>query len=102
MFGSPIKYSDFFNQPIPRSPISLISNIPKGELITSICAINTRLKPIYNSGFDNSTETQIECLRAILLDFDNPIERGIATPYIEKFIYKSNLFICISRGSCNG
>ncbi len=31
MFGSPIKYSDFFNQPVPKNPVDLILDIPKDK-----------------------------------------------------------------------
>jgi len=100
MFGSPIKYSDFFNQPIPANPISLIKTIPKDELITSICAVNSRLKPVYNTDFDNSIETQIESLRAILLDLDNPINQSKATPFINQYIQLPSNQVLFTRVTC--
>ncbi|HCY80613.1 MAG TPA: hypothetical protein DHV22_02900 [Xanthomarina gelatinilytica] len=95
-----VKYSDFFNQAANPDPINLIKTIPKDELIASICAINARLKPIYNTAFDNSIETQIESLRAILLDLGNPIDRGIANPFIKKYLQLSSNFLLFSRVTC--
>ncbi len=100
MFGVSIKYSQFFKQQVPQKPINLILDIPKNELIASICAINTRLKPVYNIGFDNSRKTQIECLRAILLDLSNPIHRGIATPFIKQYIQLPSNEILFTRVTC--
>jgi hypothetical protein len=100
MYGILTKYSDFFNQPVPKDPISLILDIPKDELITTICAINTRLKPIYNLSFDNSKETQIDSLRAILLDLNNPINSGFASPFIAKYLQLPSNQILFTRVSC--
>jgi len=100
MFGIPIKYSNFFNSPIPANPIDLIKSIPKDELIASIAAVNTRLKPIFNTSFDNSKRTQIETLRAILLDLGNPIHRGIATPYVRQYLRMPENEILFTRVTC--
>ena len=100
MFGSMIKYSDFFHQQVPLRPIDLIKIIPKDELIASICAINTRLKPVYNTNFDNSIETQIDSLRALLLDLENPINNGIATPFIKRYLELSSNLLFFTRVTC--
>ncbi|WP_127136439.1 hypothetical protein [Flagellimonas oceanensis] len=100
MIGIPIKYSDFFSGPIPINPVNLIKSIPKDELIASIAAINTRLKPIFNTSFDNSRKTQIESLRAILLDLGNPINRGIATPFIKQLLELPDSQILFTRVTC--
>ena len=100
MFGIPIKYSNFFSGPIPANPIDLIKSIPKDELITSIAAVNTRLKPVFNTNFDNSKRTQIEALRAILLDLENPIHRGVATPYARKYLEMQENEILFTRVTC--
>lgn len=100
MFGIPIKYSDFFSGPIPINPINLIKSIPKDELIASIAAVNTRLKPIFQTRFDNTTKTQIESLRAILLDLGNPIDKGIATSFIKQYLSLPNNRILFTRVTC--
>lgn len=100
MVGIPIKYSDFFNSSVPANPIDLIKTIPKDELIASIAAINTRLKPVFNTSFDNSIETQIESLRAILLDLENPIYNGIATPFIKQYLGLPENHIFFTRVTC--
>ncbi|GFZ76015.1 hypothetical protein GCM10011531_00790 [Aquaticitalea lipolytica] len=100
MFGSPIKYSDFFNASVPANPINLIKSIPKGELIASIAAVNTRLKPIFNTSFDNSKENQIDALRAILLDLENPIKSGIAAPYIGQYSEMPENEVLFTRVTC--
>lgn len=76
MVGLPVKYSDFYGQAIPNDPISLISDIPKNELIATIAAVNTRLKPIISSHFDTSIETQRDCIRAIF-NYEESFEQRI-------------------------
>lgn len=100
MLGIPIKYSDFFKTTVPDKPLSLIKSIPKDELIATFAAINTRLKPIFKTSFDNSTKTQIESLRAILLDLNNPIHKGIATPYIKRYLNLPSNHFLFTRVTC--
>ncbi len=85
MIGSLVKYSDFYGKPIPNSPIDLILDIPKAEVIATICAVNARLKPIFSSYIDDSKPTQVDCVRAIFDDFQNPIHRGLSTPVLLKY-----------------
>ena len=59
------KYSDFYETPVPDNPIELILDIAKEELIATIVAVNTRLKPLTSNHYDDSKETQINCLRTI-------------------------------------
>ncbi|CAD0007128.1 hypothetical protein [Flavobacterium chungangense] len=100
MLGNLIKYSDFYTAPIPDNPIELIIDIPKEELIATIVAINTRLKPLGVSHFDDSRDTQINCLRTIFLDNENHIEQSFCLSIINKYIItpsNNNLF---SRVTC--
>lgn len=100
MWGNLIKYSDFYNDSVPENPIELIIDIPKEELIITIVAINTRLKPIGSSHYDDSRKTQIDCLRTVFLDNNNPIHFSICLNLIDKYNYKpinQNLF---SRVTC--
>jgi len=59
MMGIMVKYSDFYGEPIPANPIDLIKPIPKEELLATISAVNTRLKPVYNSYFDDSRKHKL-------------------------------------------
>lgn len=100
MFGHPLKFSDFFNQDVPNNPLHLIRTLPKDELIATITAVNTRLKNVYSSGYDISRQTQIECLRAVLDDFKNPINRSFAKPFVEKFLLLPDNFQFFTRVTC--
>ena len=87
MLGNLIKYSDFYTAPIPDNPIELVKDIPKEELIATIVAINTRLKPLGVSHFDDSRDTQINCLRTIFLDNENHIEQSFCLPIINILLH---------------
>lgn len=100
MIGVIIKYSDFYDTAAPKNPLNLILGLPKGEVIATIAAVNSRLKPIYSSVFDDSRETQIECIRAIFLDLDNPITHGISTPIIKRFISFPKNYTLFTRVTC--
>lgn len=101
MIGHPIKYSDFYDRAtLPESPIDLILDIPKEELIATICSVNTRLKPASEIHFDNSRKTQVECLRTIFLDNNNPINNGISTNFILQFLEFPDNYILFTRVTC--
>lgn len=59
MWGYLIKHSDFYTTSVSENPIELILDIPKEELLATITAINTRLKPLGSNHFDASRETQV-------------------------------------------
>ena len=100
MLGLLIKYSNFYGTPVPDNAIELILDIPKGELIATIVAVNTRLKPLASNHFDDSRETQIECLRTVFLDNNNPIEQSFCLPIIRKFVQLPVNNIFFSRVTC--
>ncbi|WP_435262615.1 hypothetical protein [Tenacibaculum sp. nBUS_03] len=103
MIGIILKYSIYYNKPIPENPLGLLAHLPKNEIIVTISKINTLLQPQGYRNSDNSRETQIECLKAILLqdEKNSPIE------YIKKFqdyaYHLSNLpkqYSVFTRGTC--
>lgn len=100
MVGLPVKYTDFYGQAIPNDPISLVSDIPKNELIATIAAVNTRLKPIISSSFDISIKTQIDCLRVVLLDNNNSPQNSLARPWIERYATFSKNSMLFTRVAC--
>lgn len=100
MWGYLIKYSDFYGTPVPDDPIELILDIPKEELVATIVAINTRLKPLTSSHFDDSRNTQIECLRTIFLDNNNPIQQSFCLSLIQKYVRKPINYNLFSRVTC--
>jgi len=100
MWGYLIKYSDFYNDSVPENPIELIVNIPKEELIVTIVAINTRLKPIGSSHYDDSRQTQIDCLRTVFLDNNNPIHFSICSNLIHKYNDRPRNQNLFSRVTC--
>lgn len=101
MVGHLVKYTKFYSEPIPENPIELLFDIPKEELIFTISAINAYLKPIYNSFFDDSRTTQIDCIRVLFLDTQNPFHHShskyIIIKYENEFQENYNLF---SRVTC--
>lgn len=100
MLGFLIKYSDFYRTNVPEIPTELLLDIPKGELIATIVAVNSRLKPFASNHFDDSRETQIECLRTIFLDNNNPIDQSICLPIIRRFVQLPDNNILFSRVTC--
>lgn len=100
MLGNLIKYSDFYQTPIPEKPIELIQNIPKEELILTITGINTRLKPPTETKFDHSRETQIDCLRLIFLDDKKPLENSSCLPIIIEYSKRPISYSIFSRVTC--
>ncbi len=100
MWGYLIKYIDFYGTLAPENPIELILDIPKEELLTTIIAINTRLKPLGSNHFDDSRETQIECLRTIFLDNNNPIQLSFCRALIDKYLYTPENHNLFSRVTC--
>ncbi len=100
MIGIIIKYSDFFGQPIPQNPIALLSSIPKEELIATIGAINSRLNPIMTSNFDDSFETQVECLRVIFLDNNNPVRSSVCAHLIRHYLQFPKGYNLFTRTTC--
>ena len=100
MIGNLVKYSNFYGSSVPENPIDLLFDLPKNELIITICAVNTLLKPLTSNHYDDSRDTQIECLRTIFLDRNNPLEHSLCLGLIRKYIQtplNNNLF---SRVTC--
>ncbi|QKJ61732.1 hypothetical protein [Flavobacterium sp. M31R6] len=100
MWGYLIKYSDFYANPIPENPIDLILDIPKEELIATLVAINTRLKRPDSNHFDDSRETQIECLKTIFLDKNNPVHLSFCRTLINRYSLTPKNHNLFSRVTC--
>lgn len=100
MVGIMVKYSDFYKEPIPANHIDLIKLIPKEELLATIAAVNTRLKPIYNSYFDDSRRTQVDCLKAIFLDDKNSNANSNCRDYIKAFLNSPAHYSLFTRVTC--
>lgn len=100
MWGFLVKYSDFYGTAVPDNPIELILDIPKEELIITIVGISTRLKPPTTNHFDDSRATQIDCLRLVFLDNNNPIEQSFCAPIINEYIKKPINYNLFSRVTC--
>lgn len=100
MLGIMVKYSDFFGEPILANPVDLIRSIPKEELLATITAINTRLKPVYNSYFDDSRKTQVDCLKAIFLDDKHSNENANCRDYIKAFLNSPAHYTLFTRVTC--
>ena len=81
MIGVVIKYSKFYGRAVPQNPLSTLFGLPRTEIIATIGKINCLLQPIGYRTNDDSRETQIECLKAILL----PDEKNAHGEYIRKF-----------------
>ena len=103
MIGIILKYSIYYNKPIPKNPLELLAHLPKNEIIVTIAKINTLLQPQGYRNYDNSKEAQINCLKAILLHD----EKNAPLEYIRIFQgyaeYLKNLpeeYIVFTRGTC--
>lgn len=100
MIGYLVKYSDFYGTAVPDNPIDLILDIPKEEIIATVVAVNTRLKPLTSNHFDDSKETQINCLRTIFLDNENSLEQSFCLPIIRKYDIRPANHKLFSRVTC--
>ncbi|WP_445457699.1 hypothetical protein [Flavobacterium sp. HNIBRBA15423] len=100
MWGFLVKYSNFYGEQAPENPLELILDIPKGELIATIVAINTRLKPPTSNHFDDSRQTQIECLRTVFLDNKNSIQQSFCLSLISKYLKRPLNHNLFSRVTC--
>lgn len=100
MIGIIAKYSDFYSGDYPEHHLDLIKSIPKNELVASIGAVNYRLKPIYSNSFDDSKRTQIDCLRAIFLDLQNPPQNCNCVPQIKKYLQLPSNYNMFTRVTC--
>lgn len=100
MIGHLIKYSDFYNTQSIESALEIVKCIPKEELLTTIAAINAKLKPVFRSNFDDSRSTQIECLRLVFLDSKNHISNSNCKNFISKYIQTPKNYNLFSRVTC--
>lgn len=100
MVGHLVKYSQFYHEPILENPIEIILGIPKEELIITISAINAFLKPIHYSRFDDSRNTQIECIRLLFLDTKKSISDSDSIGIINKYIQTPENYNLFSRVTC--
>ncbi len=81
MIGVLITYSKFYGKAVPLKPISALAGLPRTEIIATIGKINCLLQPLGHRTNDDSRDTQIECLKAILL----PDEKNAHSDYIRRF-----------------
>ena len=98
--GVILKYSDFYGQPAPIDPLSLLRDIPKEELITTIGAINTRLNPITTAHLDDSRNTQVESIRVLFLDNKNPIRRSNCLGILNRYSHFPKEYTIFTRSAC--
>ena len=98
--GYLVKYSDFYGTAVPDNPIELILDIPKEELIATVVAVNTRLKPLTSNHFDDSKDTQINCLRAIFLDDKRSIDQSFSLSIIKEYSLRPANHKLFSRVTC--
>lgn len=103
MIGIILKYSAYYNKQIPEIPLDLLAHLPKNEIIVTIAKINTLLQPQGYRSNDDSRETQIECLKAIILQD----EKNTSLEYVKRFQryaeHLNNLpekYIIFTRGTC--
>lgn len=100
MLGNLVKFSHFYNAPVPEDPLKLIEDIPKEELMVTISGIIARFKPLAASAFNYSKEKQIECLRLVFLDEKNPLEASNCLHLIFKYDLQASGYSLFSRVTC--
>ena len=98
--GIMVKYSDFYGQPAPVNAITLLSPIPKEELIATFAAINTRLNPLMTSHLDDSVDTQVECIRVAFLDNNNPLQHSTCLHVIRRYLHFPRGHNIFTRATC--
>lgn len=100
MMGHLIKFSDFYGSVVLDNPIEIIKLLPKEEILATIAAINARLKPIDKSYFDDSRETQVECLRVLFLDNNNHPSQSNCPQFIINYLRTPENHNLFSRVTC--
>jgi hypothetical protein len=103
LIGILIKYTKFHGKPIPEEPMALLSLLPKTEILATIVKINSLLQPMGYRTIDDSRKTQIECLKAILLqDEENAPEEYILRfkRYAEYLLSSSEFVSIFTRVTC--
>ena len=100
MFGLPVKYSDFYEEPLPEEPLKLIRHLPKKEVITTISLINAKLKPVHATYFDDSREKQIECSEFLFLENQNPVKSGFFNSLMRQYVTLPINYNLYTRVTC--
>lgn len=101
MIATLIKYSDIYTEELPDDYVDLIRGISKNELIATISTLNSRLKPMQDSFFDESINTQLNCLRLVFLDEQNSFQNSNCKSFLHKYnqLLQSNKLI-FNRATC--
>ncbi|GAA3623014.1 hypothetical protein [Flavivirga jejuensis] len=100
MIGSPVKYSDFYGEAPPEEPLDFIRHLPKKEIITTISLINAKLKPVYQTHFDDSREKQIECSEFLFLENLNPTKSRFFINLMQRYTSLAINFNLYTRVTC--
>ena len=100
MIGLPVKYSDFYGEVMPEEPLSLIRHLPKKEVVTTISMINSKLKPVSATYFDDSRKTQIECSVFLFLENNNPQKSPLLTTLMRKYTSLAINYNLYTRVTC--
>lgn len=90
MIGIIIKYSNFYSKEVPNNALELLSHLPKTEILLTIAKINSLLQPMSYRTNDDSRETQIECLKSILLQDEKNAPRDYILRFNQYARYLSN------------
>src|SRR5690554_1026421 len=83
--------------------MALLSLLPKTEILATIVKINSLLQPMGYRTIDDSRKTQIECLKAILLqDEKNAPEEYILrfNQYAEYLKNSAEFIFLFTRATC--
>jgi hypothetical protein len=100
MMGIIVKYSEFYGQPAPADPISLLNSIPKEELIATISEVNAHLNPITASHLDDSRKTQFACIRVIFLDTENSLRNSFCPQILNRYSQFPKEYTLFTRSAC--
>ena len=100
MMGHLMKFSEFYNTESPKNPIELIKSLPKEEVLATIAAINSRLKPLDKSYFYDSRQTQVECLRVLFLDNKNHHSQSNCRTFIIRYLQSPSNYNLFTRVTC--
>lgn len=99
-----LKYSDFFNEDPPVDKFDLVKSIPRVELISTISAINHKIKNPISVDFNNSWRNQIKLIELIFLVHQDESNTKYCAEYCRKFLElyrkEQHNIVLFTRVSC--
>lgn len=91
-------YKDVFGQDRPKSPINLLKDIPKKNLLAELAHLNYQIKPIREFSDDNSPKTQGDFIRQYTF-FDKKLGIHLAD-VLDEHLFQNKRVVIFNRPAC--